>query len=286
MINATTLAADACTLPPLSQATFELLPLLKTGKATSSQIEKALVRDPALAANLLRLTNSPAFGLGRQVASLTHAITLVGQARLGQLALTMSLQTVLPNSFPGYGISKNGFLAHSVAVAILTEKLGQTFAPDPECPYFVAGLLHDVGKLLLARYLSDRLPEVSADIAHHLTLIAAERDILGTDHTEVASILGKTWHLPPEVTAAALGHHFPDRYLDSPNLLITDIVHVADATAHSIGFGQDVAGLARSIQPGSFQRLGVRASNIERVVSECLESVVTSCRNIIVEESS
>lgn len=286
MITPIALAADARALPPLSPAMFALMALLRKESTSADQIEQAILRDAALAANLLRIANSPVFALGRKVNSLSHALTLVGLTRLNQLAVTMSLQTSLPRSLPGYGITQQDFLVHSVAVAFLAERLGKLVFPDRALPFYLAGLLHDIGKLLLARHLQERSVDLKADLANDLSLIAAERDLLGTDHTEVASVLSKAWRLPEEVTLAAMGHHDPGRYLDSANSSIIDIVHVANVTAHALGYGGDVAGLARSPDPGTFRRLGVRPSVIEHLVSECLDSLASTCRTVQTGDSA
>jgi len=284
MIDSKVLAADARALPPLSQALHELLRLVHQPNVSAEQLEKAILRDAALTANLLRIANSPWFGLKRQVTSLAHAVTLVGLSRVNQMALTMSLQASLPQSLPGYGVTQSGFLAHSIAVGFLSERIGKVALPDKTAPYFVAGLLHDIGKLILARHLLEKQAQLTDGMLRNLTLLSAEREILGTDHTLVAQIVGTAWRLPPEVTAAAMGHHDPSGHLDSPFTGIIDVVHVANITAHALGYGRDVAGLARSPDPESFRRLGIRPSVMEHLVSECLEALVDACRAVTAEE--
>jgi putative nucleotidyltransferase with HDIG domain len=286
MISPSVLAADARALPPLSQATFALIALMGKEETSAFQVEQAVRRDAALAANLLRTANSPWFGLGRKVTSLTHAINLIGFVRVHQLAMTMSLQASLPEALPGYGIARTDFVVHSIAVAFLAEHLGKRLELDAHVPYYVAGLLHDIGKLLLARHLQDRKTELVANLAHNLTLLDAERELLGTDHTEVAAVLGKAWNLPNEVIAAAVGHHDPSRYVEGPHSQLVDVVHVANITARALGYGQDVAGLARSPNPATFQRLGIRASSIEHVVSECVDTLAATCRAVVAEETT
>jgi putative nucleotidyltransferase with HDIG domain len=283
MIEPKILVADARALPPLSPVLGELLRLLRMPKVSAEQLEKAVLRDAALTANLLRIANSPWFGLRRQVTSLAHAVTLVGLSRVNQLALTMSLQASLPKSLPGYGLSQSGYLAHSVAVGFLAEKIAKSVMPQRSGPYFVAGLLHDIGKLILARHILEKQREID-EKSQSLTLVCAEREVLGTDHTEVAAVVGNAWQLPKEVTAAATGHHLPSHFVDSPYSYLIDVVHVANMTAHALGYGRDTAGLARSPDPETFRRLAIRPAVIERIVSECLDSLVDVCHAAAAEE--
>jgi putative nucleotidyltransferase with HDIG domain len=284
MIDPKILAADARALPPLSQALHELLRLLRQPNVSAEQIERAVLRDAALTANLLRVANSPWFGLKRQVTSLAHAVTLIGLSRINQLALSMSLQASLPKSLPGYGLTQSGYLAHSIAVGFLAERIGKTIMPNKPYPFFVAGLLHDIGKLILARHVLEKPEGLDDGISRHLTLITAERELLGTDHTEVAAIVGKAWQLPVEVTEVAMAHHYPSNHSGSANSALIDVVHVANVTAHALGYGRDVAGLARAPEPETFRRLGIRPNLIEHIVSECLETLVDACRSATGEE--
>jgi putative nucleotidyltransferase with HDIG domain len=283
MIEPKTLVADARALPPLSPALNELLRLLRTPRVSAEQLEKAVLRDASLTANLLRIANSPWFGLRRQVTSLAHAVTLVGLSRVNQLAMTMSLQASLPKSLPGYGLSQSDFLAHSIAVGFLAERIAKAVMPQRSGPYFVAGLLHDIGKLILARHLLEKQHEMD-EMSRSLTMVCAEREVLGTDHTEVAALVGNAWQLPKEVTAAATGHHMPSQFIESPYSYLVDVVHVANMTAHALGYGRDSAGLARAPDPETFKRLAVRPSVIEHIVSECLDSLVDFCRTATAEE--
>jgi putative nucleotidyltransferase with HDIG domain len=285
VIDPNILAQDARSLPPLSQTFMEVMRLLRQRDISVSVLEKTILRDASLTANLLRVANSSWYGLNRQVSSLAHAITLIGLKRVEELTVAMSYQAALPAQLPGYGLSRSGFLMHSIAVGFLSERIGKTIAPDSTEPLFIAGLLHDIGKLVLARFLGEQETTLKSKIANNLTLIAVERDILGTDHAEIGTLVGKAWQLPDEVTQVAVGHHDPNAYVGNPYSKLVDIVHVADITAHAVGYGQDVSGLARSPNPDTFHRLGIRTNVIEHVVSECLDEIVTACRAATTEDS-
>jgi HD-like signal output (HDOD) protein len=147
----------------------------------------------------------------------------------------------------------------------------------------VAGLLHDIGKLVLSRHLAEREQDLVSQLDRRATLVGAERSLFGTDHTEVAAVIGQAWQLPPDIIGAATGHHAPNAHAKASHAHLTDVVHVADVTAHSIGYGEDIAGMARSLDPASFRRLDLRASVIERIASESLDALIEICRTITSE---
>lgn len=284
MIDPRTLATDARALPPLSSAVQEVLRLLRVVNTSADVIERAMLRDASLTANVLRTANSPIFGLRRQVRSPSHAVTLLGHSRVRDLVVTAGLQGTLPKSFPGYQTTASAFQTHSIAVGFLAERIGQQCLPGREAPWFVAGLLHDIGKLILSRHLAERQQDLVTQLDQRATLISAERTLFGTDHTEVAAVIGKAWQLPPEIIAAATGHHDPNSHTDHPYAYLIDVVHVANATAHAIGYGADVAGLARAIDPVAFRRLDLKGSIIERITSESIDSLVEVCRIVTSED--
>jgi putative nucleotidyltransferase with HDIG domain len=278
MISPQVLAADVRALPPLSSAVHEVLRLLRVVNISAEALENAILRDAALTANLLRIANSPVFGLRRQVRTPSHAVVLLGHSRVRDLVVAAGLQATLPSELPGYHISASAFLSHSIAVGFLSERIGQHCLPGRDAPWLVAGLLHDIGKLILGRHLAEMEGELVSQLERRATLVAAERTVFGTDHTEVTALLGDSWHLPADIVAAATGHHAPDAYVGSANAFLVDVVHVADVTAHAIGYGEDVAGLARSLNQQAFGRLALKASTIEHITSMSLEALVETCR--------
>jgi len=283
MIDPRTLARDARALPPLSSAVQELMRLLRVVNTSADAIEKAMLIDAALTANVLRTANSPVFGLRRQVRSPSHAVTLLGHSRVRDLVVAAGLQATLPKELPGYRISATAYLTHCVAVGYLSERIGQQCLPGRDAPWFVSGLLHDIGKLILSRHLAERQDDLVSHLDQRATLVSAEQTLFGTNHTEVAAVIGSAWALPADIIGAATGHHEPDAHARQAYAHLTDVVHVANVTAHAIGYGEDVAGLARSLDQAAFRRLGLRASTIERIASESLDALVELCRTITAE---
>lgn len=284
MIDLRALATDVRTLAPLSSAVIELTRLTRVLSTPVEQIERIMLRDPALSANVLRVANSPVFGLRRQVRSLSHAVTLLGFTRVRDLITSTGLMATLPAELPGYGITAREFLSHSIAVGVLAEQLANRCLPGRDAPWFLAGLLHDIGKLVLSRYLAERSPELSLRLQERRTLEAAERSLFSTDHTEVAAIIGRSWQLPPEIIAAATHHHTPAIGASTTYAYLVDVVHVADVMAYGLGFGSDVADMGRELSPEAVRRLQLKPAVFEEIASNSIDTLNETCRAVASEE--
>lgn len=267
-------------LPTIPQALMELQKLLALPNVSVDQVDRVIRSDPALTANILRLANSAAFGLSRKVTDIPQAVTLVGFRVLGNLAHTAAFSKSIPDEFPGYGITAEQFLRHSFAVGVLAESLVRVLRLPAQPPYFTAGLLHDIGKLVLGTFVASHDHELSKRLqSETLTFVQIEREVLGVDHGQVAAWVGDHWQLPPELVAPAQFHHFPDQAEASVRLLV-DVVHVADMATHCLGFGADMGDLARSIHKSACERLKLNADILETVVSSSLERLVADLPGI------
>jgi HD-like signal output (HDOD) protein len=258
-------------LPTMPRALVEMQRLLKQQNVNSERLERIILTDPALTANILRLANSAAFGLTRKVANVSQAVTLMGQRALSNLAHTAAFSQAIPKEFPGYRITAAQFLRHSFAVGVLAEALGAACRMPQSEPFYVAGLLHDIGKLVLGAYVAKHDSELLQILeSKSLAFVQIERELLGIDHCQVAMWVGEHWKLPVELLGAARWHHAPDESRPETQA-IADVVHVADLMAHTLGFGADVGELARSTAKGSLERLSLDVDTLESVASNVLE---------------
>jgi|GEM_PF-715306 len=263
-------------LPTLPRALLDLQQALSDPDVSVSRVEQLIRSDPSLAANTLRFANSAAFGLSRQVTDIAQAITLVGLRMLANLAHTAAFSKAIPSDFPGYHITADEFLRHSYAVGVMAESLMRATQAPPDLPYFTAGLLHDVGKLVLGTFVATHDEELSRRLqTESLSFVRLERDVLGVDHGEVAAWVAEHWRLPPELIDPARFHHTPSQATTALQPVV-DVVHVADMAAHCLGFGADLGELARSIDQGACSRLEISAEVLEAAVSASLERLVSS----------
>ena len=261
-------------LPTLSAAAVRLAGLARDERSSAADFEKVIRPDPALTANLLRVVNSAYFGLRCRAESVRQAVTLLGLRRTSEVAAAAALAPIIPRRLPGYEMEASSFWTHCVAVAVLSERLSTELGVRRPDLTFTAGLLHDVGKLAIGVFVADSSSEIlSRTREGGMTFVSAERAVLGVDHSQVGATVAEAWKLPPAIADVSRWHHSPNETPDKADRLLVDLVHVADALAHSLGLGADVGEMARKVDPATEARLGIRARGLERVASASLDEI-------------
>lgn len=221
-------------LPAVPSLYAELTEVLTDPDASPEEVTRVLARDMSMSAKLLQLVNSSFFGVSREVSSLETAVGLLGNQMVRQL--TLSAEAL--QSFGAHGVLEpfvERLHRHSSAVADLAARIvpERQLAQDA----YVSGMLHDIGKLVLADRLPDRFLEVTAEAEREgLPVHVVEKRALGVTHAEIGAYLLGLWNLPFSIMAAAAFHHRPGDG-ESGRFDALAAVHVADALVHEIGGG-------------------------------------------------
>lgn len=217
-------------LPSLPSHQEDLLAKLQTPNVSSKVIGAAISQDMAMTAKILQLVNSSFFSLCRHIGSPADAVSLLGLDTVRSLALSMQVfSQVSPNEIKGF--SQDALLAHSVKVAMIARKIAmaQGLAPDDVEEAYLAGLLHDVGKLVFASQRPKEFAEaVALTKAEQLSDDEAERRAIGASHGEIGGFLLGLWAFSSPIVDATTYHHCPRRHL-SHGFTILTAVHVANA---------------------------------------------------------
>lgn len=272
MIDSELIVARIGSLPTLPTVVLKLMALLKDPRASASDFEKAVKPDPALTSNLLRTSNSARYHGVTPCTTAAQAISRVGTARVLEVISSAALQRVIPAKIPGYEMTAATFWLHCIAVAVFSERLAREAKFSCVASAFTAGLLHDIGKLVIGEFLAEEGKVVLARLNEpDLTFISAEHAALGTDHGLIGLEIARRWNLPAEIGAVARWHHDPTEETGE----LVAAVHVANALAHSFGYGTDSGELHRNLSPKAAARLGLRPSQIDAVVSRSFEDIQT-----------
>ncbi|HYS82253.1 MAG TPA: HDOD domain-containing protein [Anaeromyxobacteraceae bacterium] len=260
-------------LPALSATALRLAELARDARSGAADFERVVRPDPALTANLLRVANSAYFGLRCRAESVRQAVTVLGVKRVSEVAAAVALAPVIPSRLPGYELEASAFWLHSVAVAVLAERLSlQLGLRCPELT-FTAGLLHDIGKLAIGAFVADDAPSILIRTRGGLPFVAAEQAVLGVDHGQVGGLMAEAWSLPSAAAAAARWHHAPGAAPEGAPQALIDLVHVADGLAHTLGLGADAGELARGVDAGVEDRLGFRVRDLEQTAGKSLDEI-------------
>ncbi|MFN7995675.1 MAG: HDOD domain-containing protein [Bryobacteraceae bacterium] len=219
------------TLPPFKPVVLQLLKLTKVSDINLPELAALIEAEPALSAEILTLANSPLFNTAGQLRSIPHAITFLGVARIRSVVTTAAARTLVTKSRKTV-VLRNCWL-HSVATALIAAELAQASGQDRDAAY-LAGLLHDIGRLGLLGVYPDRY---TATLQHEYEsiprILAGENKAVGVDHCEAGLILTRLWNLPEEFANVAAYHHNPDPKLYTGS---TGLVRLACLISDSLRF--------------------------------------------------
>jgi HD-like signal output (HDOD) protein len=223
-------------LPPFSPILTKLMATLSKEDVMVGQLADWIEKDSVLTGNVMRMVNSAAYGRSGRVSSVRHAITILGTARLRNIVLSLSVckmmeQVKLPN-----GWSAKEFNLHGVAVANMADILAQYAAIEYGEGAFVAGLLHDVGKLLFAVVCPEAYSAILATVREGKSFYDAESAVFGFTHADLSHAVVERWKLPEPIQVATRFHHSPDAKLaGGTGLTLARAVHIADGVVNTLG---------------------------------------------------
>jgi putative nucleotidyltransferase with HDIG domain len=251
-------------LPSLPSAVSEVLASFANEDIDVDKVAQQIARDQGLAARVLRVANSSFYGLQTKVGTIHEAVVILGFRAVRSMVLAVGMNGVFRvEQCPGFDAP--GYLRHGVGVALAARSLAPLGRHSPELA-FTAGLLHDIGELLLASSFSSQYVEVLAYRKHHdCFLVEAERAILGIDHAEVGGLLAETWRFPPAIREAIAYHHEPaETSVDS----LANLIHVADVTARALGLSGSPVEMVQPLDPTAWARMGGDWDAYARVLPE------------------
>lgn len=225
-------------LPPFSPVLTQLVATLAQADVSFVELAGLIEKDTVLAGHVLRVVNSAAYGLRGTVNSVRHAVSLMGIVKLRNVALSLSVARLWSTVHTPDCWNMAEFNEHSVATGIVADLLAQRLPVDYGEGAFTAGLMHDVGKLLIAVALPAEFERVAAAGGS----VEAERNILGFDHSDLSGAVLVRWNLPAAIREAAERHHSP-REASNGMLRLEQVVAAADATVRS-----KLEGAARPIE--------------------------------------
>ncbi len=252
-------------LPSLSSVVAEFLALSRREHYSAKDFEVVISKDQALVARLLKLANSGLYGRARNIHSIPEAVVLVGLEQMKKIVFAVSTEGLMRSRLNNYIYEPSrGYWMHSTAVGLaaraIAKALGEKSIHGEEA--FVAGLLHDVGKLIVDDYLDP------AGGKRQVTL-AEEAEAVGLDHAELAQFILEQWRLPETICSAIHDHHAP---LDRDDVSVgARVLQLAQVVIHTwrVGYGEPID-LSQDFDPAPHQalidRVGLSAGKLPQVV--------------------
>ena len=221
---------------PFPAVITEILSALSNDDVSTVKITRLIESDPALTANILRAANAPYYGIRGYVKNVNSAIALVGLDETSRLLLAYHMkQRLIFLNMQQWG-HLEALWKHSVSTATLSRVLASHYKIKTGDKEFTAGLLHDMGKLVLIQYFPDSLAVIQQMIRElSMRDVEAERQTLAISHTEIGGHLGNKWSLPPDFVEVMQCHHDAGEAVADP--LLTSVVRFADLLCEQWGHG-------------------------------------------------
>lgn len=213
-------------LPPFPAVALQLLSLLDDDDVAMKQVVDLLRVDPALSAEILRVSNSALYGLSRTIDSVSHAVVVLGSETVKRLALTVALGRFTKGAATdkGLGVCWN----HSVATGLVAEQIAEMLGASKDRAY-TAGLLSDVGRLaLLTAYPNEYSGMLEVARENDFDELECEQQLFDIDHCGAGAHLARQWNLPTDIIDAIARHHEPPPEEVTPLAIVCAATLIAD----------------------------------------------------------
>ncbi len=227
-------------LPTIPEVLTKLNDVIASDQSTADDVADVISKDPAVSANLLRIVNSAYYGLQVRVSSISLAVSVLGFSMTKKIALKAAVFSQFAkkdSSTDSEFFDPTGFWRHSIFTGVAARVLGtesSKLSGHNAEDLYICGLLHDIGKIILAESVAKEFGEVlTTSHKTNRTQVEVECDVFGFTHADVGSVLAIKWFLPEDLTIAIRYHHNPT---DDPfHRSLSSLIHLADHLAWSAG---------------------------------------------------
>ncbi|MBW2468978.1 MAG: HDOD domain-containing protein, partial [Deltaproteobacteria bacterium] len=256
---------------PMPNIILKAREIMEDPGSSLKELAAVIEHDQAIVARVLALANSAYYGLSGLVSSIQHASILLGQKTLGELITIAASSRLLSKKLKGYQLQPGDLWKHSLAVALGSKIISGMINRDWVEDAFIAGLLHDAGKIILDPYVEERNEAFETHLQETSgKFFTAEKQILGFDHAEVMSRASRFWRYPESQSMAIRYHHYPTH---SGNNRLAYIVHLADFAAKEAGFKSGESAPSSEIDPHILEYLGFENAQLKPIIAEIATSV-------------
>lgn len=267
-LTAKKLVSGSVRLASLPEVCIRINEMLDEPNVTVAGLGNVIIQDTSLTARLLKMVNSSFYGYEAKIETVSRAVTVIGLRELRGLVIAASAVEMFSN-VPTESLNKVKFWRHSLYCGVIARLLAEQCNVLHSERLFVAGLLHDIGKLIIAQ----RLPKISKDILEEVQLGQRsegeiEKEWLGFTHADVGSELMASWNMPDALINSVSHHHTPQSAESS--VMETCLVHIANGLTDEAENGLDMKGdrLLKNIDPFAWEMTGLDESIKEHIFSE------------------
>lgn len=250
-------------IPVLPESMQRILELMGKKDTHILKISESIQQDFSLTLRLLQMANSSDAAKEREIVTVLEALVLLGTDTVKELAMAASAYPILSQKVSGYLLEQGDLWRHSLCCAAASELIAKEVNAPPDKAY-MAGLLHDVGKLVLAHYAEDKFFDMARRAEqNHIPFDEAEQQAFGYSHAELGAAVLRMWGQPDDIVNAVQFHHYPEQ---AGNNLLSGIVHLGDIASLMLGMGAGIDGLHYTLQDSVFTCIGLKKEKWEGIL--------------------
>ncbi len=245
---------------------IKLKDALENPKSSFKEFSGIIGHDPSLAARVLKIVNSPFYGLETEVETISHALGIIGTQQLSELVLATSVVAQFGN-IPKRIVDMDSFWKHSVACGVAAKVIADRLGQRNLESYYLAGMLHDIGSLVIYTKFPEKADKILKRCKETKeNLFDVEREVLGSSHAKFGGQLLKGWGLPQGLYEPVAFHHRPKKSKEF--FMLTQAVHVADSIVDELKLGSSGETAANPVKPEILNNLDFKELPVDRLKRE------------------
>lgn len=255
-------------IPAFPATIQKVIDLLHDDDYRVADVVKVIGYDQAIAANILKISNSAYFGVRQKIRTIHDAVVYLGQQQLIRAVQTAGISKFYRKGGQGYVTRTAELWEHAVAVAIMSQILSRRIRNHEDPSLYTASLLHDIGKIILGEYVQQSFDQISRRVNEAgCSFLEAEEEILGINHAQVGGWIANHWHFPAEIKEAIAHHHRPDLLAKEDKTTVW-LVYLADQACLMFGMDGGADGLAHKGLEEVMGLFDFRAADLEKSLIE------------------
>lgn len=252
-------------LPTLPKSILRITEVVNSPKSSGRDLANVITDDQVLTARLLRLVNSSFYGFPQKISTVTGAIMILGFDAIRNLLLTTTVYDLFRQKDPVRRMRQEELWDHSLGCALGARVIGDVIQYEKVEELFVAGLLHDIGKIVEMIYLKNEIDEIARLVAkENILMRTAEARVLGYTHAEVGELLAARWNLPAKLIQTLAFHHQPSeagRFAQE-----AAVIHLADILCRALEMGYGGDNLIPALDAEAWRLLGLGKHDVAPIM--------------------
>jgi putative nucleotidyltransferase with HDIG domain len=251
-------------IPAFPAAAQKVSELLSDPDYAVVDVVNVIKHDQAIAANILKISNSAYFGARQKIKTIQDAVVYLGQKQLTRAVQTATISKIYQKGGKGYVLKARDLWEHAVAVALMSQILCRKIQGDDDPILYTAALLHDVGKVIMGEYVQEYFQKIIGRVNERkCSFLDAEEEFIGINHADLGGRIAEHWNFPREIRDAIAYHHRPD-LLEEKGNTNASLVYLSDQACLMMGLTGGVDALAYTGLENVMRHFDLRMADLEK----------------------